>query len=93
MLQFDAEPIATSIPFFVNGTEFLSLNRQVILGDIPRGRRGIARAAARWAGTLAPAKFERTTGPRWRLSVTFQTSATVRTKDLRKARPMVLRIM
>jgi hypothetical protein len=25
MLQFDAAPIATSIPFFVNGTEFLSL--------------------------------------------------------------------
>jgi len=32
MFQSDADPIATSIPFFVNGTEFLSLNRE----DDPR---------------------------------------------------------
>ena len=28
MLQFDAAPVVTSIPFFVNGEEFFSRNRE-----------------------------------------------------------------
>jgi hypothetical protein len=38
MLQFDAAPVVTSIPFCVNGKEFLSLNREM-LGDVRRGRK------------------------------------------------------
>jgi hypothetical protein len=45
MLQFDAEAIATSIPFFVNGTEFLSLNRE---DDPRRMRRGREASPVRW---------------------------------------------
>src|SRR5258707_14277669 len=37
ILQFDAKPLATSIPFFVSGTEFLSLNREID-PDMRRGR-------------------------------------------------------
>jgi hypothetical protein len=63
MLQFDAAPPARSIPFFVNGKEFLSLNREM-LGDMRRHREAspVLRRAAR--GTIAPAKFEGTRGPR-----------------------------
>jgi hypothetical protein len=46
MLEFDADPIATSIPFFVNGTEFLSLNREIDPRQYAEGPRGIAHAAA-----------------------------------------------
>jgi hypothetical protein len=51
MSQFDAEPIATSIPFFVYGTEFLSLNREIDPRRYAEGPRGIAHAAARWTMT------------------------------------------
>jgi hypothetical protein len=40
-LQFDAAPIATSIPFFVNGTELLSLKScSAICGGAARHRQG-----------------------------------------------------
>jgi hypothetical protein len=48
MLQFDAAPVVTSIPFCVNGKEFPSLNREM-LGDMCRGREAspVRRRAAR----------------------------------------------
>jgi hypothetical protein len=52
MLEFDAEPIATSIPFFVYGTEFLSLNREIDPRRYAEGPRGIAHAAARSRGAI-----------------------------------------
>ena len=63
MLQFDADPVATSIPFFVNGKEFFSLNREM-LGGMRRGREASPVRRRAQQRTIAPAKFEPTTGPR-----------------------------
>ena len=57
MLQFDAAPVATSIPFFVNGKEFLSLDREM-LGDMRRGRET---SSVRWEPTQGHQSFISTT--------------------------------
>jgi hypothetical protein len=49
MLQFDAAPVVTSIPFCVNGKEFLSLNREM-LGDVRRGRKASPARRLIWPG-------------------------------------------